>query len=152
MKRPSLFRLLAALLALSLGLSACGGRESEALTEESYRQAAADLAESLAAVQQGVTGLDLSDPEQARELLEGLREPFASFSSLTPPEDLAQAHASFQPGCEAMAAYLEQMESLLEETDVDKIQSVSQEMLSTLQAAMADLSEGFRLLEEAEEG
>ena len=48
------------------------------------------------------------------------------------------------------AAYLEQMESLLEETDVDKIQSVSQEMLSTLQAAMAALSEGFRLLEEAE--
>lgn len=164
MKTKSL-KILAILMALSMALmlTACGGddnatddgNENEqtvtALTEEEYQQAVADLGDKLTSIQTDAANLDPTDVDAAMKLLDDMKQPFADFMAVTPPESYADAHAKMQSGCQAMVDYIDTMASLVDETDATKIQEGSTKMMEYLQTAVNDLTEGGAMLSETAE-
>lgn len=155
-------RILAAMLTLSMALlfSACtsgtdnGTSTSQpdpapaAITEEEYQQAVLDLEADLTEIQsQGQ--IDVTDTEAAKQLLEDLKQPFAEFMNINPPESYADAHAKIQSGCQAMIDYIDAAIALIQETDPEKLQALSETMMSSLNTAVTDLAEGGTMLDEA---
>ena len=151
MKFGKLLTLLMALM-LTLSLAACGGNgggDSSALTEEEYQQEVENLTAELSSVQSDASALDPSDIEGAKQVLEDLKAPFQDFMALTPPEAYAEAHEKLQSGCQAMVDFLDTTASLMEETDPTALQAGTEKLMSSLETAVTDMTEGATMLDTA---
>ena len=157
-------RMIAALLSLSLVLllSACGGTNTSgtsgtdtstseaapvAVSEEEYQQAVVDLQAELTEVQSNK--IEVNDLEAAKQQLEALKQPFADFMNIVPPEAYADAHAKLQSGCQSMIDYVDIAIQIVEATNDAKRQELSTQLVAALQTGAADLAEGATMLEEA---
>lgn len=161
--RRRVLALLAA-LALTVSLTACGGDNAAtdggkasassaaasstptALTEQEYQDAVTKLGEEMSQIQEDANGIDATDVDAAKELLDSMKQPLQDFMNVTPPESYADAHEKMKSGCQAMIDYLDTAASMLGETDTTKLNEAATKMQEQMTTAINDLAEGSAML------
>jgi len=153
-KTARILSLIMALVMMVSVFAACGEKEEEKetrMTKEEYADAFQKLSDDLTEVQTEAQKLDANDVEGAKKILEDLKAPFTEFiDTVNPPEEYEEAHGKIKSGCEHMVAYIDIVLGAVGETDQDKLNEAASDMMEELQAAVADLSEGATMLEEAD--